>query len=445
MSASAEPMDQLEGLLANLDQGGGAEALPWLEELRADAGAQVRTLGWPQRKSEQWRYARPDQVLEWSLAPRATAAGTAPEVPGLAREAGGPRLVFVDGRLSAELSEIGELPQGLELASLADKLSRSPKDVEAWLGKIQASSGHVFNALNTAVVADGAWIHCAAGVEVNAPVDIVHVFSEAGQGNVAQSRHLLVLEKDARLHVNERFVTLGESVPYFNNGVSEIALAEGAQLLHYRLQEEAMQAIHMHGLFVAQEAHSRYQCVNLSLGGGWARTDIQVDFRGEHAHAQLDGLYMAGDGQTSDVHLNVLHNVPNCSSEENFRGILHGNGRGVFDGRILVDKDAQKTDAQLANDNLLLSRKAEIDTKPQLEIYADDVKCSHGTTVGQLDQNHLFYLRSRGIEKGEARKMLCVGFAGEILVKIEADESLRARAEAIIGAALEHVAEEAET
>jgi Fe-S cluster assembly protein SufD len=186
-------------------------------------------------------------------------------------------------------------------------------------------------------------------------------------------------------------------------------------LRHERLQQEGSAALHLHGLRLHQERDSRYRGISLALGAAWSRAEVRVDFAGPGADCQLDGLYLAGDGQLTDFHLNIDHRVPCCSSRERFKGIIDGRGRAVFDGRILVRPGAQKSDAQLSNHNLMLSEQAEVDTKPQLEIHADDVQCSHGTSVGQLDPEQLFYLQSRGLDPAEARKMLCLGFAVEVI------------------------------
>ena len=224
----------------------------------------------------------------------------------------------------------------------------------------------------------------------------------------------MVLESGARATLVERYASPGDSV-YFNNALVEVLLQDGARLQHYRVQEESINAYHISGLYVRLAGGSDYAGTCLALGGAWSRTDCNVEFSAGGASAQLNGLYVVGDRRFADFHLDVRHSVPDCASRENFKGIVLGRGRAVFDGRILVDKDAQHSDAQLSNANLLLSRNAEVDTKPQLEIYADDVKCSHGTSVGQLDPQQVFYLRSRGIPEAEARKMLCLGFAGEVL------------------------------
>jgi Fe-S cluster assembly protein SufD len=284
-------------------------------------------------------------------------------------------------------------------------------------------------------------------VELAEPVEVIYLTSEgsrvfaegslSAEGSpsyVVSPRNLVWLEAGASATLIERYV--GEhGNSYFTNGLGEIVLNTGAQLEHYRLQEESLGAYHISTLFVHHEAQSQYKGNTIVLGGKWSRTDYNVDFRGEQAQNRLDGLYLVKDKQLADIHLNINHAVPKCSSEQDFRGILLGTGRGVFDGLINVAEQAQKTEAHLHNANLMLSRSAEVDTKPQLLIYADDVKCSHGTTVGQLEPEQLFYLRSRGISEAEAKKMLCVGFAQAVLEKCSVEE-LRSRAEEALSESL---------
>jgi Fe-S cluster assembly protein SufD len=230
------------------------------------------------------------------------------------------------------------------------------------------------------------------------------------------------LQPGSSLKLLERYTSADHS-EYFFNGLTQIELCSDARLSHHRLQQESRNAFHLCRVALNQHGGSEYNALNLSTGAHWSRTDINARFSGEHARSTISGLYSLNDGQYNDIHLDVQHLKPNCQSKQEFKGILLGKGRAVFDGRILVEKDAQKTDAQLSNKNLVMADDAEIDTKPQLEIYADDVKCSHGTTVGKLDQNQLFYLRSRGINENDATRMLCLGFADQLISNID-DQAL---------------------
>jgi Fe-S cluster assembly protein SufD len=246
------------------------------------------------------------------------------------------------------------------------------------------------------------------------------------------------MEQGTKAEISERYISTGDSV-YFFNGISEILLEERADLNHVYLQDESGQAFHLHKSFLSQGKDSRYKSSAISYGSKWARKELQVRFQAEHAECQTNGLYLVGSDQLSDQHLEVVHNRPGNNSYHRYKGIAYGTGRAIFDGRVIVEKDAQKTDAQLTNHNLLLSRDAEVDTKPQLEIYADDVKCSHGTTVGQLDPEQLFYLRSRGISKQAAMRMLCAGFAGEVVESVDM-EQIRDYVIKKLDSIIEHVA-----
>jgi Fe-S cluster assembly protein SufD len=241
---------------------------------------------------------------------------------------------------------------------------------------------------------------------------------------------LLVLEEGAEAALVERHLAV-EEADYFCNMVAEMHLHSGSSLQHYRLEEESPNGTHLTGLHLRQQQESRYGSIAMVGGAAWSRTEVSLDLAGEGAAADLQGLYLCGEKQLTDFHLDIRHRVPGCTSRERFKGILNGSGRAVFDGRILVEKQAQKSDARLSNHNLLLSREAEVDTKPQLEIYADDVVCSHGTTVGQLDDDMLYYLRARGFSKDEARHLLCSAFANEILEAVPY-ERLRERAAQLI-------------
>jgi Fe-S cluster assembly protein SufD len=321
--------------------------------------------------------------------------------------------VFLNGRWLSAFSSSGEVPPGLQVGSLHNMLEQHPQQLAPWLGAAARATVSSFTALNTALIDDGAWIRVAAGANLTGPVELLYL--TAGEDTAAvHPRNLLVLEEGAEATVVEHYASLDDAA-CFTNSLTEVLLGGRARLEHLRLQDENPVARHISTVFVEQGESSHYQGGAVSLGGLWARSEYHNQMRHTQARCELDGLYVAGDRQLNDVHLDIGHAVPACSSRERFKGILLGRGRAVFDGRIRVEIDAQKTDAQLTNDNLLLSRDAEVDTKPQLEIFADDVKCSHGTTVGQLDPAQVFYLRSRGIAADAAQRMLCLGFAAEIL------------------------------
>ncbi|WP_456375393.1 Fe-S cluster assembly protein SufD [Thiolapillus sp.] len=382
----------------------------WLSDLRRKARDQANQLPLPRRKQEAWRYSRVDALLKQSFTPVVQPPnGSGLEMP----QSLSPHvLVFVDGWFNPALSRISDLPQGMVLGSLREHLDDA--SVKAHLGSLANSGENLFSALNSALINDGLLLKTGTGTEIESPIEVFYLNSQAEQPLLTQPRNLILVEENSKLTLVEHFLP-GMGSGYFHNATTEIHVREKARFYHYRIQDEATDAWHLSNIHLVQAASSHYHGITLSFGGKWARTEYKTRFAGEQAICDLRGLYLVGDQQLSDFHLDIHHDQPACHSREQFKGLLHGKGRAVFDGRILVERIAQLTDAQLTNDNLMLTRDAEVDTKPQLEIYADDVKCSHGTTVGQLDPQQLFYLRTRGIEEQQAIHMLCAGFAGEII------------------------------
>jgi Fe-S cluster assembly protein SufD len=408
----------------------------WLTEQRRAAIDKLFDLGLPQSRQEAWRYTDVQGLLEQGFITSDEAA----EIPldevrqQLLKEPVAARLVFVDGLYQSELSETNAA--GVHIDSLRGAMAKADQATLQAVGSLSGAGSHGFAALNLATMQDGAVIRVEAGSKLEQPIELLHLASRNATGRSLRPRHLIILEADAQASLVERYLALDE-VSYFNNLVCEIVLEQGASLYHQRVQQESRQAYHLSDLHLGLAADSHYRGVNASLGGLWSRTNINNRFNAVGAVCELDGLYLVDDEQLADYHLDVDHAVPGCASRENFKGILYGRGRAVFDGRILVREQAQKSDAHLSNANLMLSRQAEIDTKPQLEILADDVQCSHGTTVGQLDSQALFYLRSRGLNEDQARRLLCMGFAQEILDRFETEslrealsESIHARIEA---------------
>jgi len=408
-----------------------AEPVEWFNDMRKNAQhqlqEQLKESGSPNRKQELWKYSNIDSLFKNQYTPvdEAVVANQQLDIDEhFITDIDTYRLVLTNGRFAPHLSNIQNLPQGVKLGSLRDALKTDADIMASWFGHAASHYQHVFSALNTALINDGLFLQIDDGVKLEKPIEVINVSLSADDALLIQPRNLCVLGKAASATLIERYISTGDS-HYLNNNLTEVVLEENANLQHYRLQEESPAAYHLGSIFLSQQASSIYNNTSISLGGAWSRTEFNVEFKAEFAACHLNGLYMvggvAGDGQTQDFHLNIRHDVPNCSSTENFKGILYGKGRAIFDGLIYVAKDAQKTDAHLSNKNLMLTRQAEIDSKPQLEIYADDVKCSHGTSIGQLEPEQLFYLRSRGISEQMAKKMLCLGFAGEIVNNIEID------------------------
>ena len=394
--------------------------LNWLNATRSEAQQSMRHLAIPDRKQERWRYSELDDLYARHYLAQAVPVTALDEEDidqWIYASEESYRLVFANGRCVPALSNIEQLAHQIKIASLNAAFTTDTDLVQKWLGHTAWFNPDVFTELNAALLIDGLFIHVPENVVLDKPIEVVYLNLSFEQNILAQPRSLIILEAGAQAKLVERYLSTGES-EYFFNGMSEIYVGQQARLEHIRLQQESTHAHHLSRIALRQETGSEYRAFNLATGGAWSRADIFARFDGPHASCDLDGLYTVGDQQYSDFHLDVQHSVPACRSRENYRGIVYGQGHAVFDGRILVAKGAQKTDAQLTNKNLLLTRNAEVDTKPQLEIYADDVKCSHGTTVGRIDPNQLFYLRARGISESEARKMLCVGFAEEILAQV---------------------------
>jgi Fe-S cluster assembly protein SufD len=427
----------LAGMLATASDSA-SNGIDWVDEVRARGAEEVRNLPLPRRKDEAWRYTSVGFLDSRRYLPAVDAPVDALQMSDIEEflfpDHHGPRLVFVNGHFAPALSMGGDTGSGVTVVPLsAAGDGRVDATVQRQLDQV-ATHRHVFAALNSAMMADGALMHVDGGATDAVAVDILHLTVGGDEPTICHPRHLVVVEPGANAHVIERYCSLGESI-YFNNALVEIVVGEGGTLLHESLQEESPKAQYLNDLHVRLDGNSRYRYVNAALGGEWSRTDLLLRFVGEGAEADLNGLMLARDGQLNDVHLDIRHQVPGCTSKETFKSVLDGRGKVVFDGKIVVERDAQKTDAALSNHNLMLSRLAEVDTKPQLEIFADDVKCSHGTTVGELDADMLFYLRSRGIPEKRAVRMLCEGFAGDVLENFATD-ALRQRAIRVLDARL---------
>ena len=421
MNAQLEQRQWFNDIIASSERELPGAGLSWLDQVRADARLAVDELVMPHRKLEAWRYSDLGTLYKQPFRDGGTRVLQDSDIEQWIYSIDDShRLVFANGHFVAEMSSIHTLPDGVIIGSLSDMLASDPDMVYRWLTHNAWHQPDVFSELNRALISDGAFIHVAENTSLEKPVEIVYLNSSQEHNGLSQPHTVLVLEAGARADVIERF-SGPSTARYFFNGLTAVSLGANAGLKHYRLQSESGKAYHLGRVFVRQDAASEYNGVNIATGGAWSRTDIRARFDGEHAVCNLDGLYTVGEQQYTDFHLDVIHALPHCSSREDFKGIVYGKGRAVFDGRILVEKDAQKTDAQLSNKNLLLTQFGEVDPKPQLEIHADDVRCSHGTTVGKLDPNQLFYLRSRGIEEHEARKMICLGFAGQVMAHVDDD------------------------
>jgi Fe-S cluster assembly protein SufD len=329
-------------------------------------------------------------------------------------------LVFVNGRYAPHLSHTEALPAGVRMMSLAGALLEEPTLIERYLGQIAhfEDQALAFTALNTALLKDGAFLHVAPNTVVEAPIHLLFVTDASADGGVSHPRNLFVVDHHARVTVIEQYVTTGDP-RYFTNAVTEAAIADGATLTHYKLQCEGRRAFHVGHVETALGRDAHYVSFSFATGAALARSNIYTTLAGDGCGATLNGLYMLGGDQVSDHQTRIEHVQPNCYSREHYKGVLDDRSHGVFNGKVYVHPEAQKTDGKQTNNTLLLSPQARIDTKPQLEIFADDVKCTHGATVGQLDDRMAFYLKSRGVGADAARQLLTYAFAADVLQTIE--------------------------
>lgn len=397
-------------------------ASPELDRLREKGRAAFARLGLPGPKDEDWKFtpiARLDNV-SFGLPGFASGSVSPAILDSLTFGAARGRLVFLNGRYQPALSLP---PKGVRLQSLAAALAQSPGLVLPSLGRYARVDEEPFAALNSAMFEDGAFVEIAAGA-VPAPLDLIFLSDNSAGAAIVSPRNLILARPGSSAVIVETYAG-ADDCSYFTNAVTEVVLEEGARVEHYRLQREGSGAFHVGTLEVRQERDSRFTSHAISLGGLMARTNINVLFAGEGGECILNGLFTGNGHQHTDTHTRIDHAVPHCASREFYKGILDGSARGVFFGKIVVAPGAQKTDARQTNKNLLLSKEALVSSTPQLEIYADDVKCAHGSAIGQMDDDSLFYLRSRGLSELEARGLLTRGFVNDVLERMSVEEIRR--------------------
>ena len=369
---------------------------------RGEGGARVAEMGFPTTRDEDWRFTSVAPIAELEFT--AAAADAKANLQGCVfSEIDGPQLVFVNGHFSSELSRVGELPTGVEIGNLA-LAACEPCEAE-----------DAFGALNAASFTDGARVRVADGVCFETPIRVYYL-STGGDGATANIRNHITLGANSKATILESWK--GTDAAYFNNVITELSVGDNALLEHVKFQDESTAAFHVAGLHATMGRDSRVAHHSIALGGRIARNNIRARLDGAGIEAVLNGLYLPRGKQLIDHHMVVDHLQPHCDSHEYFNGILDDHARAVFHGRIHVHKGADKTDAKQTNKNLLLSDNATVNTKPQLEIYADDVKCTHGATIGQMNAEKIFYLRTRGLDEEAARRMIMHAFAGEIIERI---------------------------
>ena len=392
----------------------------WLQDVRDKAAARFAALGFPSVRDEEWRFTNVAPIAATEF--RAPSPVDVPEAAVDALPYGSIpfRLVIVNGRFAPELSRLLNLPRGVRAGSLAAAVTEHADEVPRYYAQGADFHSRAFVALNTALAADGAYLYIPEGVVFDQPVEILYLAAGEDQTTMINARTLIVAGAGSQVKIIETYTSLRGGT-YFTNAVTELFAGENAVVDHYKVQQEALGAYHVATMQLNAQRSATVSSHSFSLGGRLVRNDANAVLDGEGAEVTLNGLYLADGERLIDNHTTIDHAKAHCPSHEIYKGILGGKARAVFNGKIIVRQDAQKTDAKQTNRALLLSDNASINTKPQLEIFADDVKCTHGAAIGQLDEDAIFYLRARGLTFFEARDMLIHAFAGEILdqVKVE--------------------------
>jgi Fe-S cluster assembly protein SufD len=393
----------------------------WLESLRQDAFARFAETGFPTTHDEDWRFTNVSPVASTPFELAGPETVSTEQLEPFGGQQFASCLVFVNGLFSQELSTLAHLPEGVIVGSLAAQLKDDPASVEQHLGQYLNTQRDPFAAINTAFIEDGVFVYVPRGVVVKAPIYALYVTVPGAAPTMNHPRNLIVAEENSQVTVLEDYVSLGEGVT-FSNTATELVAGDNANVSHYMIVREGDSAYNFSTLRIQQGRHANVATHSLLLSGALVRNNVHPVLAGEGSECLINGLFMANGRQHMDNYMLVEHASPHCDSRQFYNGILNGQSHGVFHGRIIVHKDAQKTDAKQTNRNLLLSDDAQIDTKPQLEIYADDVKCTHGATIGQFDDNALFYLRSRGLSEAAARHVLLLAFANECLDRMNSPQ-----------------------
>ena len=403
-----------------------------LGTLRARGFARFSEVGFPTTRLESWRFTNVSPVAQCrfeipaptELAPSAISAF---ELPGV----DGPQVVCVDGRYSPQLSRTSELPAGVELRSLADVFATDPQLVESQLAQLARFEDPAasFTALNTALLQDGLVVRIPEHTILETPIHLLFA-STGGDDMMSHPRTLVVTGANSQVRLVESYAGLSDGA-YLTNAVTEVFVGDNAVVDHYKLLRDSIEAFHIASMHLRLGRSATFSSHAITLGGAIARNDVMAELQGEGAECTLNGLYLVNDTRLVDNHTTIHHAKPHCDSHELYKGIIDDRGRAVFNGKIIVAIDAQKTDAKQTNKTLLLSEEAQINTKPELEIFADDVKCTHGATIGQLDADALFYLRSRGLDQEQARNVLIHAFASDLLNRI-AIASIREQLDAVL-------------
>lgn len=406
---------------STLEKNRRAQEPSWLHAVRRVALESFSRMGFPTTHDEEWRFTSvvPLTRIPFRLALPDGRTLTAQKLsPFTFGGWDGIQLVFVNSHFAAQLSSVGDLPPGMIAGSLAVALERNAELLEPHLARYADASKEPFGALNTAFISDGAFVYIPKNLVVEKPVHLLFVSTAGEAPAVSHPRSLIITEANSQLQLLESYAGWRPET-YFTNAVTEIAAGENAFVDHYKLQRESLSAFHMGTVQVHLSRDANVSTQSISIGGALVRNHVNAVLDGEGGEATLNGFYLVNGTQHVDNHTCIEHVKPHCNSHELYKGILDGKARGVFNGRIIVRPNAQKTDSKQTNKNLILSEEALVNTNPQLEIYADDVKCTHGATIGQLDADSLFYLRSRGIDRESARHLLTYAFAGDFISRVK--------------------------
>ncbi|MBI2991339.1 MAG: Fe-S cluster assembly protein SufD [Deltaproteobacteria bacterium] len=421
MSSAAQAKTLYESHFSEMEKGGLPNGKAWIRNLRERAMARFNGLGFPTSRNEEWKYTDVAPIANTVFQP-ARRGLDRDAADAAARAALGSfeacRLVFVNGYYEPGLSSPRPPLEGVEISSLAATLEGDGGWLEPHLARYAGYENHAFVALNTALMGDGAALYVPPGRILTEPIQLLFISVAGPEPEVSHPRILIVIGKGSQASVVESYLGAGEGV-YLVNAVTELVIGENGVVEHYKLQRESERAYHIATLQAHLAGSANFSSHSIALGGILARNEINAVLDGEGCECALNGLYLASGEQHVDNHTRIDHVKPHGTSRELYKGVLDGKARGIFNGKIYVHKAAHKTDAKQTNKNLLLSRGAWVDTKPQLEIYNNDVKCSHGSTIGQLDQDAIFYLRSRGIGVETARSLLTYAFASDIINRIK--------------------------
>ncbi len=414
-----------------------AEGPEWLEPVRRAAIERFAANGFPTARDEEWRFTPIAPIAQgtWRQAGGSSRAVTHEDLaPFIFGHPEWTTLVFVDGGYNEALSSTSALARGVRVGSLAEALRADGAMLRKHLARHAPVESSAFTALSTAFLRDGGFLHVPANTDLTRPVHLVFVSTRGAAGSVTHPRNLIVVERGSRASVIESYVTLDEGASYWTNAVTEVVAGANSWIEHTRIQRESEHAYHVGLTHVEQQRDSHYRSFSLAMGGAVARHNLHASLKGENIETLMYGLYLTRGEQVVDNHTAIHHDQPNCRSWEVYKGVLDGRSRAVFNGKVFVKPEAQKTDAKQTNRNLLLSDTAKVNTKPQLEIFADDVKCTHGATVGRLDDVALFYARSRGVPADKAQLLLTYAFAAEVTAEVvlepvreELDRLVRAR------------------